>query len=231
MELWTQLGRVIPPHDFPAAIIAAHCGRIDEARARSQSAVAQAEAEGIGIADSGHSWVLGFVELSTRRRRRGAPVPETRVRASQRIHARAGPAPGAGRSARSADRGRRARRSRRGSRHVGRPRRPRSTGPGRSRSSRAFAGSCSPRAAISRAPSRASSERSSSMPGVPIRSTTPGRCSRSGERNGARRSAAPHARRSRTHSDVSSGSAHRSGPSRRAPSWRASAGERLRKAS
>jgi DNA-binding CsgD family transcriptional regulator len=64
LDLWTQLGRVIPPHEFPAAIIAAHRGRIDEARARSQRAVAQAQAEGIGIGESGHSWVLGFVELS-----------------------------------------------------------------------------------------------------------------------------------------------------------------------
>lgn len=65
LDLWTQLGRVIPPYEFPAAIIAAHRGRIGEARARSQRAVARAEAEDIGIGQSGHSWVLGFVELST----------------------------------------------------------------------------------------------------------------------------------------------------------------------
>jgi DNA-binding CsgD family transcriptional regulator len=64
LDLWTQLGRVIPPYEFPAAIVAAHRGQVDEARARSQRAVARAEAEGIGIAQSGHSWVLGFVELS-----------------------------------------------------------------------------------------------------------------------------------------------------------------------
>lgn len=64
LDLWTQLGRVIPPYEFPAAIIAAHRGRIDDARARSQRAVARAEAEGIGIGQSGHSWVLGFLELS-----------------------------------------------------------------------------------------------------------------------------------------------------------------------
>jgi DNA-binding CsgD family transcriptional regulator len=64
LDLWTQLDRVIPPTEFPAAIIAAHRGRIDDARARSQRAVARAEAEGIGIGQSGHSWVLGFVELS-----------------------------------------------------------------------------------------------------------------------------------------------------------------------
>ena len=65
MDLWTQLDRVIPPHLFPRAIVAAHRGRIEEARATSQRAVAQAEAEGIGIGTSGHSWVLGFVGLST----------------------------------------------------------------------------------------------------------------------------------------------------------------------
>jgi DNA-binding CsgD family transcriptional regulator len=65
LDLWTQLGRVIPPYEFPAAIIAAHRGRIGDARARSQRAVARAEAEGIGIGQSGHTWVLGFVELST----------------------------------------------------------------------------------------------------------------------------------------------------------------------
>jgi DNA-binding CsgD family transcriptional regulator len=65
LDLWTQLGRVIPPYEFPASIIAAHRGRIDDARARSQRAVARAEAEGIGIGESGHGWVLGFVELST----------------------------------------------------------------------------------------------------------------------------------------------------------------------
>jgi DNA-binding CsgD family transcriptional regulator len=65
LKLWTQLDRVIPPHQFPGAIVAAHRGRIEDARATSQRAVAQAEAEGIGIGKSGHSWVLGFVELST----------------------------------------------------------------------------------------------------------------------------------------------------------------------
>ena len=64
LDLRTQLDRVIPPHHFPAAIIDAHRGRIEEARARSQGAVAHAEAKGIGIGTSGHSWVLGFLELS-----------------------------------------------------------------------------------------------------------------------------------------------------------------------
>jgi DNA-binding CsgD family transcriptional regulator len=64
LDLWTQLGRMIPPYEFPAAIIASHRGRIGDARTRSLGALARAEAEGIGIGQSGHSWVLGFVELS-----------------------------------------------------------------------------------------------------------------------------------------------------------------------
>ena len=64
MDLMTQLGRLMPPHEFPAAVIAAHQGRVDDARARAQGAITRAEVEGIRIAESGHSWVLGLVELS-----------------------------------------------------------------------------------------------------------------------------------------------------------------------
>jgi DNA-binding CsgD family transcriptional regulator len=64
VDLMTQLGALMPPHEFPAAIIDAHRGRVDDARARSERAIARAEAEGIRIAQSGHGWVLGFVELS-----------------------------------------------------------------------------------------------------------------------------------------------------------------------
>ena len=69
LDLLTQLGRVMPTDEFPAAIVAAHRGRVDEARARSSSAVIRAEAEGITIGQSGHGWVLGFIELSL-----GAPA-------------------------------------------------------------------------------------------------------------------------------------------------------------
>ena len=64
VDLLTQLGRLMPPSEFPAAIVAAHRGRSAEARARAQGAIGRAKAEGIGIAQSGHGWVLGFVELS-----------------------------------------------------------------------------------------------------------------------------------------------------------------------
>jgi DNA-binding CsgD family transcriptional regulator len=53
-----------PIAQFPAALIAAHQGRIEEARDRSRRALAVAEAEGIRIAHEGHNWVLGFIELS-----------------------------------------------------------------------------------------------------------------------------------------------------------------------
>jgi DNA-binding CsgD family transcriptional regulator len=64
VELATQLGRLLPPMQLPAAVIAAHRGRVDDARARAQGAIERAEAQDIRIAQSGHGWVLGFVELS-----------------------------------------------------------------------------------------------------------------------------------------------------------------------
>ena len=63
--LMTQLGRAVTPvNEFPTAIVAAHRGRIGDARARAQHALSLAEAEGMHPATSGYSWVLGFVELS-----------------------------------------------------------------------------------------------------------------------------------------------------------------------
>jgi DNA-binding CsgD family transcriptional regulator len=53
-----------PPAELPAALIDAHMGRIDEARQRSERMLRRAESEGILIAQSGHRWVLGFIELS-----------------------------------------------------------------------------------------------------------------------------------------------------------------------
>ena len=53
-----------PIAELPAALIAAHQGRVEEARDRSERALALAEADGIRIAQSGHRWVLGFIELS-----------------------------------------------------------------------------------------------------------------------------------------------------------------------
>ncbi len=64
IDLQKQLGRLLPQDELPAAIIAAHRGRINDARTTAQAAIARAEAEGIGGAQSGHGWVLGFVELS-----------------------------------------------------------------------------------------------------------------------------------------------------------------------
>jgi DNA-binding CsgD family transcriptional regulator len=64
LTLQTQLGRVMPPGEFPACIVAAHRGRIADARRMSEAAITLADAEGIEIGQSGHSWVLGFVDLS-----------------------------------------------------------------------------------------------------------------------------------------------------------------------
>jgi DNA-binding CsgD family transcriptional regulator len=63
-ELQSQLGRVDPASDLPAAIIAAHHGRIDEARATARAALDRAEAEANRNAQGGYGWVLGFIELS-----------------------------------------------------------------------------------------------------------------------------------------------------------------------
>jgi DNA-binding CsgD family transcriptional regulator len=64
LELDAQLGPVLPTNEYPTAIIAAHRGRVDEARAVAERAFAAAEAEGMTIAQAGHGWVLGFIELS-----------------------------------------------------------------------------------------------------------------------------------------------------------------------
>ena len=66
LALRAQFGREggQPIAELPAALIAAHQGRIEDARDRSERALALAEADGIRIAQSGHRWVLGFIELS-----------------------------------------------------------------------------------------------------------------------------------------------------------------------
>jgi DNA-binding CsgD family transcriptional regulator len=66
LALRAQFGREggQPIAELPAALIAAHQGRIEHARNRSERALALAEAEGLRIAQSGHLWVLGFIELS-----------------------------------------------------------------------------------------------------------------------------------------------------------------------
>jgi DNA-binding CsgD family transcriptional regulator len=66
VDLLAQLGRLMPANEFPAAVIAAHRGRIGDARAMAQGAIARAEAEGIHIqmSQSDYGWILGFIELS-----------------------------------------------------------------------------------------------------------------------------------------------------------------------
>jgi DNA-binding CsgD family transcriptional regulator len=64
LDLWLQLGRLNPVRELPPTIIAAHRGRLGDARVRAQRAVARAEAESYGVAESAHSWVIGFIELS-----------------------------------------------------------------------------------------------------------------------------------------------------------------------
>ena len=71
LEVRAQFGREgdQPASEWPAALIAAHRGQIEAARDRSERALALAEAHGPRVAQSGHRWVLGFIELS-----RGEPA-------------------------------------------------------------------------------------------------------------------------------------------------------------
>jgi DNA-binding CsgD family transcriptional regulator len=66
LALREQFGREggQPMFELPAALIAAHRGQIEDARDRSERAVALAKAGGIRLGESGHRWVLGFIELS-----------------------------------------------------------------------------------------------------------------------------------------------------------------------
>ncbi len=53
-----------PIFDLAAAAIAAHQGRVDEARVRAADALALAEKVGSRLAQALHLWVLGFIDLS-----------------------------------------------------------------------------------------------------------------------------------------------------------------------
>ena len=66
LALRAQFGREVeqPIAELPAALIAAHQGRIEDARDLSERALALAQADDIRIAQSGHHWVLGFIEFS-----------------------------------------------------------------------------------------------------------------------------------------------------------------------
>ena len=63
-DVRTQLGQVMPGDGFPVALVAAHRGRVDEARAAAERDLAEAEAMDIRISVSGSAWILGFLELS-----------------------------------------------------------------------------------------------------------------------------------------------------------------------
>jgi DNA-binding CsgD family transcriptional regulator len=66
LALRAQFGREgrQPMAELPAALIAAHQGRIHDARDRSERALTLADEHGLRIGQSGHRWVLGFIELS-----------------------------------------------------------------------------------------------------------------------------------------------------------------------
>jgi len=64
LALREQVGHDSPPARWPNAIIAAHRGEVDAARAHAGRALAAAEAADNRVAQSGQHWVLGFLELS-----------------------------------------------------------------------------------------------------------------------------------------------------------------------
>jgi DNA-binding CsgD family transcriptional regulator len=74
-----QLGRggLSPVRQWPSALIAAHRGLVDEARAHAGGALERADAEGIGTAQAAHRWVLGFLDLSLGHAR--AALPQLRL--------------------------------------------------------------------------------------------------------------------------------------------------------
>ena len=54
----------MPGDGFPVALVAAHLGRVDEARERAERDLADAETMDIRISVAGSEWLLGFLELS-----------------------------------------------------------------------------------------------------------------------------------------------------------------------
>jgi DNA-binding CsgD family transcriptional regulator len=64
LTLREQVGHDSPPARWPNAIIAAHRGEVEAARAHAERALAGAEAADNRVAQSGERWVLGFLELS-----------------------------------------------------------------------------------------------------------------------------------------------------------------------
>ena len=64
--LHRQVGRdgVWPIYEWPAAVVAAHRGMVDDARTRSRRALAATEETRQAMAEAAHHFVLGFLELS-----------------------------------------------------------------------------------------------------------------------------------------------------------------------
>jgi DNA-binding CsgD family transcriptional regulator len=63
LDLSTQLG-ASQIDEFPTATIAAHTGRIVDARALAQPSIARGEVGSVVVEQAGHEWVLGFLALS-----------------------------------------------------------------------------------------------------------------------------------------------------------------------
>ena len=64
LELTRQVGLEGINNVFPSAILDAHLGRVERARARAHAAIDQSRAQGMLIGELGFSWVLGTLELA-----------------------------------------------------------------------------------------------------------------------------------------------------------------------
>ena len=64
LELTMQVGIEAVNDSFPSAILDAHLGRVEQARARAHAAIDQSRTQGMLIGELGFSWVLGTLELA-----------------------------------------------------------------------------------------------------------------------------------------------------------------------
>ena len=121
-ELLDQLGQAYPFAVLQAALIAAHCGRIDEARTWALEGVARGKEEGTRITVASLSGVLGFVELSLQNHDAALGYLRTAHELRNDFLLEPGMRLELGDTVGGADRVRRARRGRRDPRRLGGPR-------------------------------------------------------------------------------------------------------------
>ena len=63
-ELTALVGRAMANEGFPAVIVAAHLGRVDDAVRRAEAGIVGARGQSMPVAEQGFDWIVGFVRLS-----------------------------------------------------------------------------------------------------------------------------------------------------------------------